>query len=133
MVWAARLAAVPEVRAVERERFQAVLLDEYQDTGHAQIALLSGLFDDGHLVMAVGDPFQSIYSWRGASAGNINRFDQTFRRARRESGANLHPVDQLAQRPRDPASRQRSRDRAAGRASAGDDAEAGGSGGATVT
>ena len=79
MVWAANLAAVPEVRAVERDRFQAVLLDEYQDTGHAQIALLSGLFDDGHLVMAVGDPFQSIYSWRGASAGNINRFDATFR------------------------------------------------------
>ncbi len=80
MVWAARLAAVPEVRAVERDRFQAVLLDEYQDTGHAQIALLSGLFDDGHRVMAVGDPFQSIYSWRGASAGNINRYAETFRR-----------------------------------------------------
>ena len=79
MVWAARLAVVPEVRGIERDRFKAVLLDEYQDTGHAQIALLSGLFDDGHLVMAVGDPFQSIYSWRGASAGNINRFDQTFR------------------------------------------------------
>ena len=80
MVWAARLAAVPEVRAIERERFRAVLLDEYQDTGHAQIALLSGLFDHGHQVMAVGDPFQSIYSWRGASAGNINRYADTFRR-----------------------------------------------------
>ena len=79
MVWAANLAAVAEVRAVERDRFQAVLLDEYQDTGHAQIALLSGLFDDGHRVMAVGDPFQSIYSWRGASAANINRFAETFR------------------------------------------------------
>ena len=79
MVWAANLADVAEVREAERDKFRAVLLDEYQDTGHAQIELLSGLFDDGHLVMAVGDPFQSIYSWRGASAGNINRFADTFR------------------------------------------------------
>jgi DNA helicase-2/ATP-dependent DNA helicase PcrA len=78
MVWAARLAQLPEVRAFERDRYRAVLLDEYQDTGHAQIALLKGLFDGGHLVTAVGDPFQSIYGWRGASAGNIGRFATTF-------------------------------------------------------
>jgi DNA helicase-2/ATP-dependent DNA helicase PcrA len=83
MVWAARLATVAEVRTAERERFPAVLLDEYQDTGHAQIALLSGLFDDGHPVTAVGDPFQSIYSWRGASAGNIERFPFRFTTAGR--------------------------------------------------
>ena len=78
MTIAARLAALPEVRAVERERFHAVLLDEYQDTGHAQVETLRGLFGDGHPVTAVGDPFQSIYGWRGASAGNIGRFARVF-------------------------------------------------------
>jgi DNA helicase-2/ATP-dependent DNA helicase PcrA len=78
MVWAAKLAGLREVREVERDRYRAVLLDEYQDTGHAQIELLTGLFDNGHPVTAVGDPFQSIYSWRGASAGNIGRFAFRF-------------------------------------------------------
>ena len=75
---AARLAELPEVRAVERTRYHAVLLDEYQDTGHAQIAVLHGLFGAGHPVTAVGDPFQSIYGWRGASAGNIGNFAARF-------------------------------------------------------
>jgi DNA helicase-2/ATP-dependent DNA helicase PcrA len=78
MTLAARLAQMPEVAAIERERFAAVLLDEYQDTGHAQVETLRGLFGDGHPVVAVGDPFQSIYGWRGASAGNIGRFARTF-------------------------------------------------------
>jgi DNA helicase-2/ATP-dependent DNA helicase PcrA len=77
---AAELARVPDVRALERERFRAVLLDEYQDTGHAQIDMLRGLYGDGHPVTAVGDPFQSIYGWRGASAGNMGSFDITFSR-----------------------------------------------------
>ncbi|MGH8862935.1 MAG: UvrD-helicase domain-containing protein, partial [Jatrophihabitantaceae bacterium] len=70
MTLAARVARLPEVVGVERGRFAAVLLDEYQDTGHAQVETLRGLFGDGHPVTAVGDPFQSIYGWRGASAGN---------------------------------------------------------------
>jgi DNA helicase-2/ATP-dependent DNA helicase PcrA len=78
MTIAARLAALPEVVEVERGRFAAVLLDEYQDTGHAQVETLRGLFGEGHPVTAVGDPFQSIYGWRGASAGNIGRFAGTF-------------------------------------------------------
>jgi DNA helicase-2/ATP-dependent DNA helicase PcrA len=81
MTLAARLAALPEVAATERERYGAVLLDEYQDTGHAQVETLVGLFGDGHPVTAVGDPFQSIYGWRGASAGNIGRFSATFVRS----------------------------------------------------
>ncbi|MDQ2795701.1 MAG: ATP-dependent helicase [Actinomycetota bacterium] len=81
MKLAAALADVPEVVAVERERYGAVLLDEYQDTGHAQIVMLRGLFGRGHPVTAVGDPFQSIYGWRGASAGNMGAFDITFPRA----------------------------------------------------
>jgi DNA helicase-2/ATP-dependent DNA helicase PcrA len=80
MALAARLARLPDVRAAERGRYRAVLLDEYQDTGHAQVEMLRGLFGDGHPVTAVGDPFQSIYGWRGASAGNIVAFDTTFRR-----------------------------------------------------
>lgn len=78
MVWGARLAQLPEVQSLERERYRAVLLDEYQDTGHAQIQLLRNLFSGGHSVTAVGDPFQSIYSWRGASSGNISRFAHDF-------------------------------------------------------
>lgn len=79
MTLAAQLATLPEVGEIERARYSAVLLDEYQDTGHAQIAMLHGLFGHGHQVMAVGDPFQSIYGWRGASAGNISAFAGTFR------------------------------------------------------
>lgn len=76
---AARIAERhPEVGAIERSRHQVVLLDEYQDTGYAQLALLWSLFGGGHPVMAVGDPCQSIYGWRGAAAGNLNRFSTDF-------------------------------------------------------
>src|SRR4051794_29637452 len=81
MTRAAEVARLPEVQASERERFRAVLLDEYQDTGHAQVETLRHLFGEGHPVTAVGDPFQSIYGWRGASAGNIGRFTTTFPQA----------------------------------------------------
>ena len=68
----------PEVGAGERSRYQVVLLDEYQDTSHAQLVLLRALFGGGHPVTAVGDPCQSIYGWRGASAGNLRRFTADF-------------------------------------------------------
>ncbi len=64
--------------AAERARYQVVLLDEYQDTSHAQLVLLRSLFGGGHPVTAVGDPCQSIYGWRGASAGNLRRFTVDF-------------------------------------------------------
>ncbi|MCW4458106.1 ATP-dependent DNA helicase [Microbacterium sp. MPKO10] len=60
-----------------RDRFRIVILDEYQDTSVAQTELLSRLFA-GHGVMAVGDPNQSIYGWRGASASNLARFGADF-------------------------------------------------------
>src|SRR5690606_17883787 len=69
MALAARIAARHrEVGEIERSRFAVVLLDEYQDTSHAQLVLLRSLFGGGHPVTAVGDPCQSIYGWRGASA-----------------------------------------------------------------
>ncbi|HKR48033.1 MAG TPA: ATP-dependent helicase, partial [Pseudonocardiaceae bacterium] len=72
----------PEVGAAQRARFGAVLLDEYQDTGHAQRILLRSLFSTvagpAIPVTAVGDPCQSIYGWRGASAANLPRFTTDF-------------------------------------------------------
>ncbi|MEV4297848.1 ATP-dependent helicase [Microbispora rosea] len=79
MALAARIASRhPEVGASERSRFSVVLLDEYQDTSHAQLVLLRSLYGGGHPVTAVGDPCQSIYGWRGASAGNLSRFPTDF-------------------------------------------------------
>ncbi|MGK5679120.1 UvrD-helicase domain-containing protein [Actinoplanes sp. URMC 104] len=68
----------PEVGEIERGRFRIVLLDEYQDTSHAQVTMLNNLFGGGHPVTAVGDPCQSIYGWRGASAGTLDRFPGEF-------------------------------------------------------
>ncbi|WP_424464972.1 ATP-dependent helicase [Pseudoclavibacter helvolus] len=67
-------AVVSELRA--RHRF--VILDEYQDTSVGQTRLLGAIFGD-HPVLAVGDPKQSIYGWRGASPGNMRRFHSDFR------------------------------------------------------
>ncbi|RCV48904.1 ATP-dependent helicase, partial [Marinitenerispora sediminis] len=79
VVLAARIAERhPEVGMVERGRFHVVLLDEYQDTSHAQLVLLRSLFGGGHPVTAVGDPCQSIYGWRGASSGNLTSFPTDF-------------------------------------------------------
>ncbi|TCB97643.1 ATP-dependent helicase [Micromonospora zingiberis] len=71
----------PGVGEIERGRYRVVLLDEYQDTSHAQVVLLRALFGGGHPVTAVGDPCQSIYGWRGASAGTLDRFPTEFARA----------------------------------------------------
>ena len=79
MARAARVARDhPEVGAIERGRYKIVLLDEYQDTSHAQVTMLNALFGGGHPVTAVGDPCQSIYGWRGASAGTLDRFPAEF-------------------------------------------------------
>jgi DNA helicase-2/ATP-dependent DNA helicase PcrA len=68
---------MPTVADEYRDRFRVVLLDEYQDTSVVQTWLLSELFA-GHPVMAVGDPNQSIYGWRGASAANLEAFARQF-------------------------------------------------------
>ncbi|RNE63848.1 ATP-dependent DNA helicase [Cryobacterium tepidiphilum] len=60
-----------------RDQYRVVLLDEYQDTSVLQTELLSTLFAS-HPVMAVGDPHQSIYGWRGASSANLLGFSRDF-------------------------------------------------------
>ncbi len=67
----------PAVVAELRDRYRVVLLDEYQDTSVVQTDLLAALFADTG-VMAVGDPHQAIYGWRGASAGNLGGFSHAF-------------------------------------------------------
>lgn len=69
--------SAPDVRAELREQHRVVLLDEYQDTSVIQTRFLAELFRDS-AVMAVGDPHQSIYGWRGASADNLYAFSGTF-------------------------------------------------------
>lgn len=68
---------VPAVRERERENYKQILLDEYQDTSFLQTRLLKNLFA-GASVFAVGDPNQSIYGWRGASASNLSQFHHDF-------------------------------------------------------
>jgi DNA helicase-2/ATP-dependent DNA helicase PcrA len=76
---AARIASdIPLAAVTERARYKVVLLDEFQDTSHAQLVLFSRLFGQGHAVTAVGDPNQSIYGFRGASAGQLFHFVQEF-------------------------------------------------------
>jgi DNA helicase-2/ATP-dependent DNA helicase PcrA len=67
-----------EVAAELRQRYQAVMLDEYQDTNPAQRELLRALFGSGFPVMAVGDIDQTIYEWRGASPHNFEQFPSHF-------------------------------------------------------
>jgi DNA helicase-2/ATP-dependent DNA helicase PcrA len=68
---------VDRVVAAARDRYRVVLLDEYQDTSVLQTELLRTLFAH-HPVMAVGDPHQSIYGWRGASSANLLGFSRDF-------------------------------------------------------
>lgn len=76
---AARIVSeVPQAVEIERQKYSVVLLDEFQDTSHAQMVLFSRLFGDGRSVTAVGDPHQSIYGFRGASAGQLGTFRSRF-------------------------------------------------------
>ena len=100
MAWGAHLSALPEVAESLRERFDVVLLDEYQDTSVAQRDLLKNLFSGadgapgrGHSVTAVGDPAQGIYGWRGAAAGNLSEFLDHFPTADGGRGAQFSLVE----------------------------------------
>ena len=86
MVTVNLLQAFPEVAAEYRERFRHVLVDEYQDTNHAQYVLVRELAGSGGEAPAelvvVGDADQSIYAFRGATIRNIEEFERDFAGAR---------------------------------------------------
>src|SRR5471030_73773 len=72
------LQRFPEARERWAKTFRYILVDEYQDTNHAQYVLLKLLGSDHQNLMAVGDPDQSIYSFRGADIRNILEFERDF-------------------------------------------------------
>ena len=65
-----------DVRQELQDRFQYVLIDEYQDTNHAQFVIAQALVEKHRNLFVVGDPDQSIYAWRGADIGNILEFTE---------------------------------------------------------
>ncbi|QWB23205.1 MULTISPECIES: ATP-dependent DNA helicase [Streptomyces] len=75
------LARRPEVAAWLAARYDAVYVDEYQDTDPSQVRLLHALAGGGRTLVAFGDPDQSIYTFRGADVNGILDFPHTFPRA----------------------------------------------------
>src|SRR5690606_17228381 len=89
-----------EVGQRERDRYRVVRLDEYPETSHAQLVMRRGLFGaDGHTVTAVGDPCQSIYGWRGASALTLESFGRHFRTSTGEPAPTLTLTPSFRNRP----------------------------------
>ena len=76
------LEQIPEARAKWESAFKHVLVDEYQDTNHAQYRLIRSLAAGHQSIFVVGDSDQSIYSWRGADIRNILDFEKDFPNAR---------------------------------------------------
>ena len=77
-----------DVRQKYAERFDFILVDEYQDTNHAQMSIVQQLCKEKLRVCAVGDDSQSIYSFRGANIDNILNFQEQF------GGARLFKLEQ---------------------------------------
>ena len=76
------LEQIPEAREKWQSAFKHVLVDEYQDTNHAQYRLIRSLAAGHQSIFVVGDSDQSIYSWRGADIRNILDFEKDFPNAR---------------------------------------------------
>jgi DNA helicase-2/ATP-dependent DNA helicase PcrA len=68
----------PQMLAELQERFQYLLIDEYQDTNHAQYVLAHAMAMKHRNICVVGDPDQSIYAWRGADIQNILDFEKDY-------------------------------------------------------
>lgn len=71
-----------DIRRYYQEFFQYVLVDEYQDTNHTQYLITKTLAEKHRKLCVVGDPDQSIYSWRGANIRNILEFEKDFKDAK---------------------------------------------------
>jgi superfamily I DNA/RNA helicase/RecB family exonuclease len=78
---AAALLTREEIRQRERAAYDVVFVDEYQDSDPAQESLLLALAGDGRELIAVGDPDQSIYEFRGADVRALTEFPERFRTA----------------------------------------------------
>ena len=76
------------VRGALQERFRYVLIDEYQDTNHAQFVIANSIAGGHGNIFVVGDPDQSIYAWRGADVRNILDFEEHY------PGATVIPLGQ---------------------------------------
>ena len=76
------LQRFPEALEKWQKAFRYILVDEYQDTNHAQYVFLKQLAAQHHNVFAVGDPDQAIYSFRGADIRNILEFERDFPESR---------------------------------------------------
>ena len=71
-----------DIRSYYQDFFQYVLVDEYQDTNHTQYLITKTLAAKHRKLCVVGDPDQSIYSWRGANIRNILEFEKDFKDAK---------------------------------------------------
>ena len=78
MITANLLQAHDDVRAAYQERFKHILVDEFQDTNHAQNEIVKLLGEAHGNVCVVGDSDQSVYRWRGADIRNILEFERAF-------------------------------------------------------
>ena len=68
----------PDIRRQLAARYQYILIDEYQDTNHAQYVIAHGIAMEHENICATGDPDQSIYAWRGADIRNIMEFEADY-------------------------------------------------------
>jgi len=76
------LNVYPDVLAKYQNRFQYILVDEYQDTNHSQYLIVKALADRFQNICVVGDDAQSIYAFRGANINNILNFRSDYRNAK---------------------------------------------------
>jgi len=71
-----------DIRELLARRYRYILIDEYQDTNHAQYVLAHGIAMEHENICATGDPDQSIYAWRGADIHNILDFEKDYPNAK---------------------------------------------------